>query len=437
MRKANLKLDSFVLFCSISQVSYWRQQLNSSNIENLPNSSLSGTQKCYIYGLYGFNKWLKGKTLNYKTLYSADHATFSYNTSKIQIEHVGHFLELYQNSQFSKFEFIVLIKQYLLWLQAQKGRATVNNALYSIKSFFRENDVEITFRFNSKKLNKSSDRILTINDFKKIITLKNIQVIEKAVFLCKFHRGLDNSTFADRFNFEAWNQLVYFFGTANFRKWNLQKCPVPIKLHRVKTDYQHMGFLDVDAVMAIQSYLKIRPTVKTLSNTHTLKKQSKSVTHNSKFKQPLFIDTFGNPISSNWITRRFKKLSKQAFSSQKNNTGVQNSDCASHELRDLLKSTLIDSGCRPDVADHVIGHSPKDSYEKQALLYPDSLRLEFSKCSNRINFLSKSNLKSNAVLKKTDQYDDFSIISKNQIRQLEQIISILQLWIKTQQLHFR
>jgi len=36
----------------------------------------------------------------------------------------------------------------------------------------------------------------------------------------------------------------------------------------------------------------------------------------------------------------------------------------SHELRDLLKSTLIDCGTRIDVADHVIGHKPKDSYEK-------------------------------------------------------------------------
>ena len=56
-------------------------------------------------------------------------------------------------------------------------------------------------------------------------------------------------------------------------------------------------------------------------------------------------------------------------------------------MRDLLKSTLIDSGCRPDVADHVIGHAPKDSYEKQAFLYPENVRTEFAKASDRINVL--------------------------------------------------
>jgi len=54
----------------------------------------------------------------------------------------------------------------------------------------------------------------------------------------------------------------------------------------------------------------------------------------------------------------------------------------------LLKSTLIDCGVRPDLADHYIGHKPKDSYEKQAILYPETLRQEFSKASKRINVFS-------------------------------------------------
>ena len=94
--------------------------------------------------------------------------------------------------------------------------------------------------------------------------------------------------------------------------------------------------------------------------------------------EALFLDTSGNPISINWIGRRFGKLRRRS--------GVDKA-YPSHEMRDLLKSTLIDSGCRPDVADHVIGHAPKDSYEKQTLLYPDNVRAEFAKASNRINVL--------------------------------------------------
>jgi len=36
----------------------------------------------------------------------------------------------------------------------------------------------------------------------------------------------------------------------------------------------------------------------------------------------------------------------------------------------------------------VIGHKPKDSYEKQASLYSENLRLEFSKVSRKINIFS-------------------------------------------------
>ena len=60
-----------------------------------------------------------------------------------------------------------------------------------------------------------------------------------------------------------------------------------------------------------------------------------------------------------------------------------------HEVRDLLKSTLIASGCARYAADHVLGHAPRDSYEKQATLYPEDLRREYAKASSRLNIFSK------------------------------------------------
>ena len=60
----------------------------------------------------------------------------------------------------------------------------------------------------------------------------------------------------------------------------------------------------------------------------------------------------------------------------------------SHEVRDLLKSTLLVSGCAQYAADHVLGHSPRDSYEKQAALYPEKLRSEYAKASGRLNIFS-------------------------------------------------
>ena len=60
----------------------------------------------------------------------------------------------------------------------------------------------------------------------------------------------------------------------------------------------------------------------------------------------------------------------------------------SHEVRDLLKSTLIVSGCAQYVAEHVLGHAPRDSYEKQASLYPETLRSEYAKASGRLNIFT-------------------------------------------------
>lgn len=56
-----------------------------------------------------------------------------------------------------------------------------------------------------------------------------------------------------------------------------------------------------------------------------------------------------------------------------------------HQLRHLLKSILIGAGCRIDVADHVIGHAARDACERQASLYPDSLRQEYAKVAGKIN----------------------------------------------------
>ena len=48
----------------------------------------------------------------------------------------------------------------------------------------------------------------------------------------------------------------------------------------------------------------------------------------------------------------------------------------------------MDCNVRPDVCEHLIGHKPKDSYEKQAELFPKSLRTEYAKASRRLNIFS-------------------------------------------------
>ena len=60
-----------------------------------------------------------------------------------------------------------------------------------------------------------------------------------------------------------------------------------------------------------------------------------------------------------------------------------------HKVRHLLKSTLTTYGCAPYAADHVLGHAPRDAYEKSAILYPENLRAEYAKASSHLNIFSK------------------------------------------------
>lgn len=418
-----LKSDGFKAFCAIPQVEYWARQLNESNLERCSTAG-TGTRKCYMYGLYKFNMWVCKRKLTLAKTPTNNTNTVNAQTMTIKIKNVGHFLELYQNSDTQKHKFVLTIKQYLLWLQDHKGRSVVDNAIYSIKSFFREHDLEINFRFNKKKCNRVTGTLITLEDFKTIITDEAIQIIEKAVFLCKFQRGLDSATFADRFNFQVWEQLVKYFGTENPTLWDLKQCPVPIKLTRVKTNYSHTGFLDIDAIMAIQEYLKIRKKrkINTLVAKNHIEKNKLYTSVPTSLNDGLFVDSTGKPISINWIGRRFHKLYRK-------NKCITDKDSQnnfmSHELRDLLKSTLIDSGCRPDVADHVIGHAPKDSYEKQALLYPNSLRNEFIKCSTRINFLAVKNNQNIVNQKVLPGYNNHTLSSNYNFKHMAIIFSHL------------
>lgn len=380
------KHDSMQRFCAISCVKYWRSQLHSSNIKNLKTTSArqGGTKKCYTYGLFGFHKWLLGKQFEYTSSIQVDDDTSHMRRKTVTLEGIDHFLNLYRHNVEKKIDFVVFIKKYLIHLQTTKNAPTIDNAMFAIKSFFRENDLEIDFRFNNSKRHKDPtvENAMTLDDLQEILSIKSIQPIEKAVFMCKFHRGLDSATLADRFNFEAWPQLVEYFGTDNSDMWDVSMCPVPIKLVRVKTNYLHTGFLDTDAIVALQEYLKKRvvANVPARSRQHIVRGSKTTMCPRKRplVGEALFLDTTGNPISINWIGRRFGKLRKRS--------GVAKA-YPSHEMRDLLKSTLIDSGCRLDIADHVIGHAPKDSYEKQVILYPDNVRTEFAKASGRINVL--------------------------------------------------
>ncbi len=367
---------SFSDFCKTDSVAYWRTQLSPANTKNIKNESqLGGTRNAYAYSLLAFHNWLADRQFQYVTSIPTGKNTVRQCRINTSLNGVSHLLELSKKCNTTdKTDFVLLIKEYLAELASNKSQSTVKNSMYSIRSFFRENQSDMPFLFmhRIKRNNKNHiKKCLSLDQLHDILSDNDIQPMERAVFLCKFHRGLDSSTFADRFNFEIWENLLRHFGSDRPESWDLNDTPVPISLVRVKTGFAHTGFLDVDAVISIIHYLKARQ-------------------NRPEIDHALFVDTRKKPITVNWISRRFHKLITRYRSKHNTPEYPSASRCTSHELRDLLKSTMIDSGCRADIADHVIGHAPKDSYEKQTSLYPESVMREFTKVSERINIFTGS-----------------------------------------------
>ena len=252
-------------------------------------------------------------------------------------------------------------------------------ALYIIFTYFAKNDSILNFKFDPSARHKvrtdeDEQASLSIDELIQLLTVGNPTLVQKSALMCKFHRGLDTSTLIDRFNFEAWAQLVEYFGGTDYSKWDLSLCPAPIFLTRIKTGVAHTGFLERDAVDSIRKYLDFR---------------KKKTGEDMKEGDAIFLTEKRKPINKEWITSTMSKLRKNAGLDQTlSGYKITRYKINSHEFRDLLKSTLIDCGVRPDIADHAIGHAPKDSYEKQATLYPKTLRNEYAKASKRLNIFS-------------------------------------------------
>jgi hypothetical protein len=370
---------SYENFCKLKTVSEFIAQHRKSAYKNLPPKKNKSTAGSYSWRLWKFNEWLHGKTFEFQRLVQKSETSFERIKETITLTDVEHFLELYKDAQKPQ-EFIAIIKLYLRDpIHEGKRDKTIKIDKSAIQSYFEKSEYPITFTFNPSVNYKTTDDddeqpIMTLVDVMNLLTIGKPTMTQKAVFMCKLQRGLDNSTFADRFNFVVWKQLVEYFGTDNYTQWDLKKCPAPIRLTRVKTGVGHDGFLDLDAIKAIQDYLEYRRKHK----------------ENPMLGGALFLNDRNQPITEEWIQTSFRKLRKNAgldkeLSSYKLQKRYR---VTSHEFRDLLKSTLIDAGTRLDLADHFIGHKRKDTYEKQPELYPETLRKEYCKASKLLNIFS-------------------------------------------------
>jgi len=388
-------------FQKLPSISYWQKQLRGSMFKNSDSKGSTTTKRTYLQMVWHFNKWLCGKEFKLKMNVIVGKDTFRQETKTIKFDSIDDLLQLLSEPFAPRVEIIKIIKTYLLDdIHLTKSKSYMIVISSAIKSFFEKNEYPLEIKYKCNVEETEDLQSMSLSDVMTLLTNGTPSILEKAVFMSKFHRGLDASTLVDRFNFEAWDQIVKWFGSENIDSWDLEKCPVPIKLVRVKTSYAHIGFLDRDAIESIQAYVKYK----------TQKYP------NIEIGSPLFVNKFGRPITLGWVFEKFARLSKN--SGLRIPTGKKGQyKVDSHEFRDLLKSTLIDAGCRMDISDHVIGHMPKDSYEKQAKLYPETLRKEYAKASKRLNIFTKF---SNVVSGKDDA-DELRLELKEKLSEMEKI----------------
>jgi len=357
-------------FCKLETISNFRSQLRGSNRKNT-KSNTDGTKDTYTRHLHYFNNWIFGKTLEYTKEVPTSKDSYKKVTKKITLNGVEHFLKIYSESHYDKKPFVKLIKSYFLESDIQlKSKSMRNNSFFAINEYFKKNDEPIGLNFDpnaGSSLEDDSEQIMRLDEFLKILTIGKPNLTERAVFLCKFQRGLYSSTLVDRFNFEAWSQLVKAFETDNYHLWDLKKCPVFIGLKRVKTNVSHGGFLDRDAVSALIDFLDYR---------------KKIMGKDMSVGQALFLNNFQKPINEVWITQSFDRMRKNSGLDEiLNPKEVENGSrkkyrMTPHETRDLLKSVLVDSGVRHDLCEEYIGHKTFDGYEKQTKMFDVTMRNE-------------------------------------------------------------
>ena len=432
IKEVESDIISFENFCELESIKYMSEQLRDAKTKYLKSSGYdSSTKRNYLYRCWEFNAWLHGKTFDFKQTKHLTETTFEIITEKITLDGIEHLLNLYKRSFNSDSDFIRVIKRFLndeVNRKCSVGYMKLKRV--SILAYFEKNECDLKFKYDphinhQDYSEESSNATLSLTDLYDMITSGNASTLDKAVVLCKFHRGLDNSTFCDRFNFQAWDQLVEYFGTEHYEKWDLKQCPVPIRLTRIKTNYTHIGYLDVDAIQALQKYLKVRYE-KTGRVMQSL--------------EPLFIGRYNQPIRVQWLTLLIPKLAENAGIQKKlhNSEMTTRNEKTSHELRDLLKSTLIVNGVASYVCELAIGHKVGDSYEKQGKLYPNKAREEFMKASAQINIFSNytNYLKEGIQLKelkekmqkKTDNdHDVINGLVVNQQNQQDRNIELIQM----------
>ena len=348
----------------LNSVQFWCTQFEEPGYKHI--TPQHNTRASYLGSLSKFDNWMRGRAFP-----SYDDVVPDGTVSFENVERLMKYCEKPANGPRVAQR---AMHEYTASLRAGGASAGVQVAARSaIKSYFAVHDIALELPKSKKKRAEHApdNAQMSLEDFYKMLQNGRPSIMVRAIILIKLQSGMDSATFTDRFNYEGYAQIVKHFKTDDYKSWNLGTCPVPIKTVRVKKGIPYTTFIDHDAVVLLQEYLAW--------------KEAKHGRHDGT--KPLFVTNRGRPIYSSWLSTNFSEVAVRAGIQEKVSNRVFK--MRGHAVRHLLKSILITSGCAQYAAEHVLGHAPRDAYEKQAILYPEMIRAEYAKASSRLNIFSK------------------------------------------------
>jgi hypothetical protein len=216
---------------------------------------------------------------------------------------------------------------------------------------------------------------------KRVLAVGNVRVRDKSIILTMLQGGMDDSTLAEVFNFVAFPQLVAFFGTADFEKWDSAKCPVRIDLTRPKSTQRFYTFIDVDGIDMLKEWLRVRR--RKYGEIQVEVAPSPDVLPCS---DAVYLDLFGRGIKPDGVGTVFRNCGKRAGANVHSGPMPARYKGArvrypfhSHEVRDTLR-TLARGRADVEAAEFFVGHPlDKLGYDKSPWNDPDYFRQEYMK----------------------------------------------------------
>ncbi len=151
---SDVKPLSFIDFCNLETVVYFKDQLKTSkrlNVEEKFVCGFSPTQRLYLYQLHQFNTWICGKKFTFKRMIQTGTDIFKREDQTIKLANVEQFLKLYQQSTNSASDYIKVVKKFLLDdIHKGKKAKTIRILYFCIRAYFEKNDTPIVFKFDPK-----------------------------------------------------------------------------------------------------------------------------------------------------------------------------------------------------------------------------------------------------------------------------------------------